>query len=154
MRADCEGARESVCGRGSRGLEERLKSMDCRAGVEVPEAEMEVCRLRPCSVPAAAMARSTEAWDTLAPPPALAEKGPWAEVAEVGILRPETEEEDRGRREGVGWVGPVIWWVGFGSEMSTGRSDGGTPDDVEDALLATEADCARSAVSSRVSRFT
>lgn len=33
------------------------------------------------------------------------------------------ELEDLCLREGVGWVAPVSWWVGFGSEISTGSSE-------------------------------
>jgi hypothetical protein len=74
--------------------------------------------------PLAAMARSIEAWETpeRARPGELAE---WcwlavlarpveilgragAPLAGTLALRPETEEEDRARREGVGWVAPVI----------------------------------------------
>lgn len=51
-------------------------------------------------------------------------------------------------------MAPVIWWVGLGSEMSTGSRDTPVEVDDADALLATEADCARRAVSSRVKRLT
>lgn len=71
------------------------------------------------------------------------------------MLRVLSEEDERCRREGVGWVAPVRPWLGFGSEISIGRSDAfAEAEDTEEALLATEADWARSAVSSRVKRLT
>lgn len=76
------------------------------------------------------------------------------DVEGVGIDRVETDDELRWRREGVGWVAPIIWCVGLGSEISTGRRDA----EVEvldcEALDATDADWARRAVSSRVRRLT
>lgn len=51
-------------------------------------------------------------------------------------------------------MAPVIWWVGLGSDMSTGSSEAEVELDETDALLATEADWARRAVSSRVRRLT
>ena len=77
------------------------------------------------------------------------------EVEEVfGMLRALSELEDRCLREGVGCVAPVIWCVGFGSEMSTGRREADVDVDECEALEATDADCARKAVSSRVSLLT
>jgi hypothetical protein len=152
----------------------RMLSREGRAGVERPEALMEGWRLRLVRVVSlllwAAMARSMEAWET--PEKArlgeLAEWG-WVDGAalaalvemlvragapvEMVALRPDMEEEDRARREGVGCVAPVIWWVGFGSLMSTGRMDCEEVEEWE-ALLATDAVCARRAVSSRVRRLT
>jgi hypothetical protein len=73
----------------------------------------------------------------------------------MGIPRPLTEEEERWLRDGVGCVAPTIWWVGLGSEMSTGRMEAfAEVDDMDEALLATDADWARRAVSSRVKRLT
>lgn len=76
------------------------------------------------------------------------------EVEGVGILLVLSEDELLCLREGVGCVAPVIWCVGFGSEMSTGSREA----EVEllecEALLATDADWARSALSSLVKRFT
>lgn len=70
--------------------------------------------------------------------------------------RPEMLLEERWRREGVGWVGPMSWWAGLGSEGSTGSKDGVV--EVVDVMLwfdATDAECcARRAVSSLVRRFT
>lgn len=40
-----------------------------------------------------------------------------------GILLVLNELEDRCLRDGVGWVAPVSWCVGFGSEISTGSSE-------------------------------
>lgn len=138
-----------------------------RAGVEVPLwAEMEGWREIVVleGPPVAAAARSKEAW--LMPPWVLGWVDmvlpAWAwvlpvfevEVEGVGIDRAETEEELRWRRDGVGWVAPIIWCVGLGSEMSTGSRDAEV--DVLDweAFDATEADWARRAVSSRVRRLT
>lgn len=78
----------------------------------------------------------------------------WIEGDGAGMLRAEREEELRWRREGVGCVAPVIWWVGFGSEMSTGSSEAEVEVLECEALEATEADWARRAVSSRVKRLT
>lgn len=50
-----------------------------------------------------------------------------------------SEEDDRCRRDGVGWVAPVIWCVGFGSVMSTGSSEAEVDTEECDALLATDA---------------
>lgn len=78
-----------------------------------------------------------------------------ADVAGVfGTLLALKELDDLCRREGVGCVAPVSWCVGFGSEMSTGRSEAEVEVEECDALLATLADCARRAVSSRVSLLT
>lgn len=77
-----------------------------------------------------------------------------AVVDGVGMLRVEREELLRWRREGVGCVAPVIWWVGFGSEISMGRSEAEVEVLECDAFEATEADWARRAVSSRVRRLT
>jgi len=140
-------------------------SRDWRAGVEVPEALTEGWRLRDV---AAAARRSAKACETLpmGTLPAVLPACTWVEVfvtalpvAErlvegVGMLRVLTEEEERCRREGVGWVAPVIWCVGFGSEMSTGSSEADVEVEEWEALLATEADWARRAVSSRVRRLT
>ena len=76
------------------------------------------------------------------------------EVEGVGMLRVESEDELRCLRDGVGWVAPVIWWVGLGSEMSTGSSEAEVEELETEAFEATEADCARRAVSSRVSLLT
>ena len=66
----------------------------------------------------------------------------------------ETDEELRWR-EGVGWVAPpIIWCVGLGSEMSAGRRDAEVELLEWEAFDATDADCARRAVSSRVRRLT
>ena len=70
------------------------------------------------------------------------------------MLRVLTDDEERCLRDGVGWVAPVNWWVGLGSDMSTGSSEAEVELDETDALLATEADWARRAVSSRVRRLT
>lgn len=72
----------------------------------------------------------------------------------VGMLLVLTDEDDRCLREGVGCVAPVIWWVGLGSEISTGRREAEVEFEEWEALLATEADWARRAVSSRVRRLT
>ena len=65
------------------------------------------------------------------------------EVAGVlGMLLALRELEERWRREGVGWVAPVSWCVGLGSEMSTGRSEAVVEVEECEALLATDADCA------------
>jgi hypothetical protein len=128
-------------GRLERRLPARMLSREGRAGVERPEALIEGCRLRDDRVLSlAAMARSMEAWET----PERARLGElaewsWLDVAafaalvemlgrmgapvEIVPLRPDIEEEERSRREGVGCVAPVIWWVGFGSLMSMGRMD-------------------------------
>lgn len=47
------------------------------------------------------------------------------EMEDDGVVRDlaDTEDELRWRREGVGWVAPIIWCVGLGSEISTGRSE-------------------------------
>lgn len=133
----------------------------------MPEVLTEGWRLR-LVLPPAAAARSAEAWET--PPTGTLVVLPactWVEkfvmllpVAEtlvegVGMLRVLTEESERGLLEGVGCVAPVILCVGFGSEMSIGRSEA----ELElaedwDVLLVTEADLARRAVSSRVRRLT
>lgn len=63
-----------------------------------------------------------------------------AVVDGVGMLLELTEDEDLCLREGVGWVAPVIWCVGLGSEMSTGSKDTPVEVDETDALLATDAD--------------
>lgn len=72
----------------------------------------------------------------------------------VGMLLVLTDDDERCLRDGVGCVAPVIWWVGFGSDISTGNSEAEVELDETDALLATEADWARKAVSSRVRRLT
>jgi hypothetical protein len=93
-------------------------------------------------------------WVEVAALAALVEMfGRMGETVGIVALRPDMEEEERARREGVGWVAPVIWWVGFGSLMSTGRMDWEEVEEWE-ALLATDAVCARRAVSSRVRRLT
>jgi hypothetical protein len=76
------------------------------------------------------------------------------DVEGVGTPRLESDEELRCLREGVGCVAPVIWWVGFGSEMSIGSSEADVPELDMDVFEATEADWARRAVSSRVSLLT
>jgi hypothetical protein len=78
------------------------------------------------------------------------------EGVRIILLRPLIEEEDRWRREGVGCVAPVIWWVGLGSEMSMGSSELEAAVELDEMewLLATEADWARRAVSSRVNLLT
>jgi hypothetical protein len=111
----------------------RMLSRELRAGVDRPEALIEGCRLRVVVVvvvgspaPLAAMARSMEAWETperARPGELAAEWWCWpavlarpvemlaragAPLAGTWALRPDTEEEDRARREGVGWVAPVI----------------------------------------------
>lgn len=58
----------------------------------------------------------------------------------VGMLLLLTEEEDLCLREGVGCVAPVIWWVGLGSEISTGSRETPVEADDAEALLATDAD--------------
>ena len=75
-------------------------------------------------------------------------------VEGVAILLPLTLEDERCLREGVGCVAPVIWCVGFGSEISMGRREAEVEVEECEALLATEADWARRAVSSRVRRLT
>lgn len=77
-----------------------------------------------------------------------------APFAEADPLLPLTDDDERCLLEGVGWVGPVIWWVGLGSDMSTGRSEALVELEEWEVLLATEADRARRAVSSRVRRLT
>lgn len=57
-----------------------------------------------------------------------------------GMLLVLNELEDRCLREGVGCVAPVSWWVGFGSEMSTGNSDAEVELDEWEAFEATDAD--------------
>lgn len=74
-------------------------------------------------------------------------------VGKVGMLLLLTEEEDL-CREGVGWVAPVNWCVGLGSEISMGSNEAEVELEETDALLATDADWARRAVSSRVRRLT
>ena len=56
-------------------------------------------------------------------------------VAAVVALRELRFEEERCRREGVGWLGPESRWLELWSEAS------GRPVDVEEALDTTEADC-------------
>lgn len=79
---------------------------------------------------------------------------PDMDVEGVVLDRADTEEELRWRREGIGCVDPRIWCVGLGSEISTGSKDA----EVElldcEAFDATETDCARRVVSSRVRRLT
>ena len=100
-----------------------VKDVDCE-GVEVPLGPLtEGCRLRlpvPVLAPAAA-ARAAEACDC----PIVGSRWGVAVLLAVPVLvegvvmlRPDTEEDDRCRRDGVGWVGPVIWWFGFGSAGS------------------------------------
>lgn len=112
---------------------------------------MEGCLLRLCP-PAAAAARSKEACDW--PTSGMFTLPAWAEVdapvavllgacevaGVLGMLLALSELDDRCRREGVGCVAPVSWCVGFGSEISTGRSDADVEVEECDALLATEAD--------------
>lgn len=138
-----------------------VNDVDCenegRAGVVLPLGPLtEGCRLRlPVPGGPAAAARAAEACDCpavgmmwgvavlLAVPPF---------VEGVVTLRPDTEEDERCRRDGVGCVGPVIWWFGFGSAGSIRAVLAALECDV---LLATEAECwARRAESSRVRRFT
>lgn len=57
-------------------------------------------------------------------------------------------DDERWRREGVGWLGPDMRWFALWS-LESGR-----PVDVEDAVEATDAVCWRSRESSRVSLFT
>jgi hypothetical protein len=76
------------------------------------------------------------------------------DVEGVGMDLAETEEELRCRREGVGWVDPVIWCVGLGSEISTGRREAEVEVLDWEVFDATDAVCARRAVSSRVRRLT
>lgn len=71
-----------------------------------------------------------------------------------GMLLVLKLEEDLRWRDGVGCVAPVSWWFGFGSPMSTGKSDADVELDDCEALDVTDALWARSAVSSRVSRLT
>lgn len=120
--------------------------------------------------PAAAAARSADACETPPPcctPVVLLPACPCVEifadtplpaadtlVEGVDMLLLLTEEEDLCLREGVGCVAPVIWCVGLGSEISTGSSEAEVEVEECDALLATEADWARRAVSSRVRRLT
>lgn len=131
----------------------RAMSRECwRAGVDLPEALTEGWRLRD-GPPAAAAARSAEACET--PPigtPAVLPAWtcvdvfvvplPVAEtvVEGVGMLLLLTDEEERCLRDGVGCVAPVIWCVGFGSDMSTGRREADVEVEECEALLATEAD--------------
>jgi hypothetical protein len=77
----------------------------------------------------------------------------WACVLPVPDLA-EREEELRWR-EGVGCVAPpIIWCVGLGSVMSFGRREAEVDWLEWEAFDATDADCARRAVSSRVRRLT
>lgn len=138
----------------------RDTSSDCLAGVDVPEALIDGFLLSVARSPVAAAARSACACDTLprgAVPPACACVEALVQllpaVEGVGMLRVLTDEEERWRREGVGWVAPVIWWLGLGSPISMGSSEAETAE-ADEALLATEADWARRAVSSRVKRLT
>lgn len=71
-----------------------------------------------------------------------------------GMLLVLSELEDRCLREGVGCVAPVNWCAGFGSDISTGKSEAEVEVEECEAFEATEADCARNAVSSRVRRLT
>lgn len=73
---------------------------------------------------------------------------PVAVVAAVFMLRALKLEEDRCRRDGVGWLVPDIIWFAFWSVIS------GRPVDAEDVVEATEADCWRRSESSRVRRLT
>lgn len=78
------------------------------------------------------------------------------ETEDEGVVKDlaDTEDELRWRRDGVGWVAPIIWCVGLGSEMSTGRREAEVEVLDWEALDATDADWARRAVSSRVRRLT
>lgn len=73
---------------------------------------------------------------------------PAAAVAAVFALRVLRLEDDRCRREGVGWLGPDIRWLEFWSVASS------SPVEADEAFDATEADCARRRESSRVRRLT
>lgn len=137
--------------------------------MELPEVALtDGCLLKVVAfAPPAAAARSAEACDTLPIGTLMVLPActcvdvcvillPAADVLVdgVGILRVLSDEDERCLREGVGWVAPVIWCVGFGSDMSIGKSEAEVDVDECEALLATDADCARRAVSSRVSRLT
>ena len=80
--------------------------------------------------------------------PAVLPLMPVSPVAEVLILRVLKLEEDRWRREGVGWLGPESRWFAFWSVES------GRPLDVEEVVDTTEADCWRRIDSSLVRRLT
>lgn len=141
----------------------RPTSRDCRAGVDLPDAVVEGCRLKLPGPPAAA-ARSAEACDMLADG-ALVALAPCVEVFAVPlavagtdgvfvVLLVLSELDDLCLREGVGCVAPVSWCAGFGSEISTGRSEAEVEFEECEAFEATEAVWARSDVSSRVRRLT
>lgn len=119
------------------------------------ELRMEGFLLR---LPAAA-ARSADAWETPtngAEACGVALAALLTLVEGVMMLRPEAFDEERCRRDGVGWVGPVSWWVGIVSLGSMGRREGVLEAELFcEALLATDAECwARKADSSRVKRLT
>lgn len=140
----------------------RCISILCLAGVLLPLADTDGFRLNPppLSPPVAAAARSADACETPLSGAAcdvVVTLPAWLTlVPGVFMLLVLTEELDRCRREGVGWFAPVIWCIGLGSEMSIGRREllAAEVEDMDDALLATEADCARNAVSSLVRRLT
>lgn len=131
-------------------------------GDEVPEWReevMEFCRLR---LP---RARSAAVWavggalvwslagampETVLPatPPVVLTVLPLAVLAGVVMLRVLTLEDERWRRDGVGWLAPEMRWFAWWSVESA------RPVDVDDALDTTEADCWRSRESSRVKRLT
>lgn len=131
-------------------------------GDDVPEWREEViefCLLR------LSRARSAAAWevagallwslagampDTVLPatPPVVLTVLPLAVVAGVVLLRVLTLEDERCRREGVGWLAPEMRWFAWWSLESA------RPVDVDDALETTDADCWRKRDSSRVNRLT
>lgn len=73
---------------------------------------------------------------------------PLAVVAAVLMLLVLRLDEERCRREGVGWLGPDIRWFALWSVESA------KPVDVDEVVEATEAVCWRSNESSRVRRLT
>ena len=50
-----------------------------------------------------------------------------------------SELDDLCLRDGVGCVAPVSWWVGFGSDMSTGSREADVEVEECEAFEATEA---------------
>lgn len=130
-------------------------------GDDVPERREEVIefwRLRDsrarsaaaCEVSGAVVSRAGAMPETVLPAtPAVVPTVPaLAVVAAVVMLRVLREEEERWRREGVGWLAPEMRWLAWWSVESA------RPVEVDDELDTTEADCWRRRESSRVRRLT